>query len=244
MKFISVAILALVMLQATSALRALKVNDDAACLTAAQSLVPDFMTVYNDVKSSDVLNAVLVLTTKVVPEVSAIAQGGTDCYVTAATEIAKEIAGEYVGQQCITDIEQFLQDVQSGNYTSAIGDLVNTVQACTAAQSFKLNAVDCNAELKALTDAVPTVVDHLKTQNFMALIGDLSSLKPHIDNIQANCYLPSDACTALETKLVNDLTTVISDVSSDSDKPTVEAHGVSISDSLYDWKHNCFKPTQ
>ena len=244
MKFISIAIFALVMLQATSALRALKVNDDAACVTAVQSLVPDVMTVYNDVKSNDVLNAVLVLTTKVVPEVSSIAQGGTDCYVAAAEEIAKEIAGEYVGTQCVADIEQFLQDVQAGKYTSAIGDLVNTVQACTAKQSFKLNAVDCTAELKALTDAVPTVVDHIKTQNFMALIGDLTNLKPHIDTIQASCYLPSDACTALETQLTTDLNTVISDVSSDSDKPTVEAHGKSISDSLYDWKHNCFTATQ
>lgn len=240
MKFVTIAILALVMLQA-NALRALTFKDDAACVAAVQNIVPDVMTVYNDVKSNDVLGAISVLTTKVVPEVQAISQGDTDCYLAAAKAIAEEIAGEYVGQQCVADVEKFLEDVQAKNITGAIGDVVSAVQACSNKQLTGLNDDYCNGELKALTDAVPTVLDHVKAQNFIALIGDLTNLKPHIDNIQKSCYLPSDACTALETQLQSDLNTVIGDVSNNTDKPTVEAHGKSIADTLYDWKTQCFK---
>merc|ERR1712187_959279 len=99
MKFVAVAVLALVMLQA-NALRALTIKDDAACQAAVQNLVPDVMTLVHDVQAKDALNAMVVLTTKVVPELQTINAGGQSCYLQAALAVAEEVAGEFVGQQC------------------------------------------------------------------------------------------------------------------------------------------------
>merc|ERR1711981_327539 len=103
-----------------------------------------------------------------------------------------------------------------------------------------LAAVDCDAELKAVLDAEPTIMDHLKSNNFLALIGDLTNLKPHIDNITANCVKQNDTCNALGQNLQADLTNILGDVSGNKDKGTIEGHANSVADHLYDWRQTCF----
>merc|ERR1719473_334015 len=139
--------------------------------------------------------AILVVMGKLVPKAQATSKGGMDCLM--------RVLSEMVGEACVGDVQRLIGDVQKFAQTKdmadlmiAIADFTKGMQDCKP-KMLTLTAVDCDAELKAITDAEPTIVEHLQTNNFMALIADISAIKPHIDTITASCVKKDDTCKAL-----------------------------------------------
>ena len=210
------------------------------CYTAAQTLKAAIPEIQDAVNKQDWTTLMSVVMTKVVPAFQPLEAGGLQCY--------ERVAADYVGQQCVGDVVKFAQDVlkftQSKNamdMMAAIADFTTSMKDCQVKPvALTLAAVDCDAEIQAIIAAVPTITAHLSQQNFLALIGDLTSVKPHIDNITASCVKKSDACTTIQNNVMTNLNNILNDVSKDTDKATVEGHGTAMADNLYDWRHNCF----
>merc|ERR1711976_331584 len=241
MKYATIAILALVMLQAAYCQRILNLKlKDAAddCVNAVHGMHSDIGELVMDIQKGDVNAAIGVVLGKIVPEVQAIQNGGMECVHRVAVEI--------LGEACTGDVEKFVTDIVSyihnqnmADLLAAIGDFTQGMQDCKQ-RTLALSAVDCNAELKAILDAEPTIMEHIKGNNFIALISDFTGLKPHIDNISQNCVKKTDACNTLGQNIQQDLNNILADVSGNKDKGTIEGHANSVADHLYDWRQQCF----
>merc|ERR1711879_508172 len=95
-------------------------------------------------------------------------------------------------------------------------------------------------ELKALLDYVPTVIDHIQSKNIIALIADLNTVKPHIDNIEASCVKDSSDCNSFQDTLLKDLNALLGDIESNAAKEPIEGHAKGMADDLYNWRQTCF----
>ena len=172
MRFTAIAILALVMLQATNALTPLAVNSKE-CAIAAHNLLPDLKTVINDIKSKDNANAFLVLATKVVPEIEIIFKGGKQCYIDAAVVIFGEFVGDYVGPNCVTDIENFIKHVWMRNWKGALAALISGASHCTQKDNIMMTLLKvsddaaCVAAAQKLVPDVKTIIADVKAKNYI-----------------------------------------------------------------------------
>jgi hypothetical protein len=194
------------------------------CVTAVHGLQPDIQELVSNISKGDYNAAILTLMGKLIPKAQAIQKGGMECLMRVLSEV--------VGEACMGDVQRLVADIQKFAQTKNVADLLigiadfqKGMQDCTPKMqtwTTTWTAVDCDAELKAILDAEPTVIDHLKASNFLALIGDLTNLKPHIDNIANSCVKKTDACNALGQKLQGNLNDILADVQGNHDKGTIE----------------------
>ena len=189
------AILFVVMLTAANSHRLMKLQDNVDdCYKAAQTLkaaVPEIMDAVTKLDWTTVMSVVM---TKVVPEFQPLQAGGLRCY--------ERVAGDYVGQKCITDVVKFAADVQkfslSHNYLdmmAALQDFPAVMKDCQAkkvALTLTNNVDDCYTVAQTFKAAVPEIMDSVNKQDWMtAMSVVMTKVVPEFQPLEAGrlqCY--------------------------------------------------------
>jgi len=101
----------------------------------------------------------------------------------------------------------------------------------------------CDDKIAHGEDLVNTTVQHLQDKNFLALIGDLSSVTSWVNDFKSSCLSQTDACNTESTGITNNIQSLLNDLKAFNQSSTkTDAEGVI--NALFTWKNDCVKPQQ
>lgn len=169
----------------------------------------------------------------------ALLDGPEECY--------KRVIGFAVKPHCVINIVKFLKDgikfrmlPMPSNLVPLIIDLVKGISACTHKdQLMSGDKASCASEINAVVSAAPAIIGHVTNSDYIALIGDFTSMKPHLDNILKTCVVSSAECSAKQSAIMAKVSKTFADFTG-GNEANVGEDAKAVVEAALDWKSTCF----